>query len=151
MLFFICTYYSLAGVPANHTLCPPSQKPETHQPCSIACPVDCMVSEFSEWSECNQTCGEEARQERSKVILSLAANGGAPCPNGTDDELILREYRPCDGILPCYTYRWFFGNWSECLVARDQCGQGLQVRNVSCQRNDLTIVDPGNYSIVIGG
>ncbi|KAJ8049764.1 Thrombospondin type-1 domain-containing protein 7A [Holothuria leucospilota] len=132
-----------SGVPANHTLCPPSQKPETHQPCSIACPVDCMVSEWSEWSECNQTCGKEARQERSKVILSLAANGGAPCPNGTDDELFLHEYRPCDGILPCYTYKWFVGNWSECLVARDMCGQGLQVRNVSCQRSDLTIVDPG--------
>ncbi|PIK37342.1 putative thrombospondin type-1 domain-containing protein 7B-like [Apostichopus japonicus] len=136
-------FFSLFRSRGQRTLCSSSEKPDTHQSCSIPCPVDCVVSQWSEWSGCNQTCGHEAHQERSRVVLLLEANGGIPCPEGANEEGVLLESRACDGVPPCYSYQWLTGNWSHCLVARDQCGQGLRDRQVSCERNDGTIVDPG--------
>jgi uncharacterized protein (DUF433 family) len=51
------------------------------------CPVDCVVSEWSAWSEC-----VEGTQTRTRTILTPASNGGTPCP-------VLVETQPCD--MPC--------------------------------------------------
>jgi hypothetical protein len=51
------------------------------------CPVDCVVSEWSAWSEC-----VEGTQTRTRTILTPASNGGTPCP-------VLEETQPCD--MPC--------------------------------------------------
>lgn len=135
--------FHLIGVPANETLCESSLKPHTHQECSIDCPVDCLVSQWSSWSECNQTCGLEAHQERSRVILQLEAKGGIPCPEDATEEGLIVESLLCEDSPPCYSYLWLTANWSDCQVAREQCGQGLRERQVSCQRNDGMIVEPG--------
>ena len=51
------------------------------------CPVDCVVSDWSAWSECI-----EGVQTRTRTILTPASNGGVPCP-------VLEETRDCD--MPC--------------------------------------------------
>ena len=51
------------------------------------CPVDCVVSDWSAWSECI-----EGEQTRTRTIVTPASNGGTPCP-------VLTETQPCD--IPC--------------------------------------------------
>lgn len=51
-------------------------------------PVDCLLSEWSEWSDCSVVCGGGV-QTRTRSVLREASNGGVPC-----GELV--EYRPCN-------------------------------------------------------
>ncbi|CAH1988433.1 unnamed protein product [Acanthoscelides obtectus] len=48
--------------------------------------VDCMVTEWSEWSPCSASCGRGIK-ERFRIIKRPAQNGGKPCPR----ELIRRK------------------------------------------------------------
>ena len=50
-------------------------------------PVDCLLSEWSEWSDCSVACGGGV-QFRTRTLLREASNGGMSC-----GELV--EYRPC--------------------------------------------------------
>ncbi|XP_020790761.1 spondin-1b [Boleophthalmus pectinirostris] len=43
------------------------------------CPIDCMVSEWSEWSECNKSCGK-GHTIRTRMIKLEPQFGGSPCP-----------------------------------------------------------------------
>ncbi|GCB75761.1 hypothetical protein scyTo_0017385 [Scyliorhinus torazame] len=43
------------------------------------CPTDCMVSEWSEWSECNKSCGK-GHVIRTRMVKLEPQFGGAPCP-----------------------------------------------------------------------
>ncbi|XP_029009296.1 spondin-1-like isoform X2 [Betta splendens] len=43
------------------------------------CPIDCMVSEWSEWSECNKSCGK-GHTIRTRMVKLEAQWGGSPCP-----------------------------------------------------------------------
>ncbi|XP_026221078.1 spondin-1b [Anabas testudineus] len=43
------------------------------------CPVDCMVSEWSEWSECNKSCGK-GHMIRTRMIKQEPQLGGSLCP-----------------------------------------------------------------------
>ena len=42
-------------------------------------PVDCMVTPWTEWSDCQQMCGKEY-VTRTRMIKLAAANGGKKCP-----------------------------------------------------------------------
>ena len=42
-------------------------------------PVDCMVTPWTEWSDCTQKCGKEY-VTRTRMIKLEAANGGKKCP-----------------------------------------------------------------------
>ncbi|XP_066440797.1 SCO-spondin-like [Eleutherodactylus coqui] len=55
---------------------------ETHkrEECnSSACPADCVLSDWSEWSECSVSCGGGV-SERNRTVLIAADPGGRPCP-----------------------------------------------------------------------
>jgi hypothetical protein len=70
--------------------CPPLE--ETRACNEQPCPVDCVVSEWSEWSECSAPCGG-GTQSRTRTIVTPPANGGTPCPE-------LEETRACNE-QPC--------------------------------------------------
>nr|XP_014342845.1 PREDICTED: SCO-spondin [Latimeria chalumnae] len=53
------------------------------------CPVDCVVSKWSEWSECSSTCGGGVAT-KNRTIAAPAEHGGEPCP------LLLRLQKPCN-------------------------------------------------------
>lgn len=47
--------------------------------CSIPCPSDCKLSEWSNWSRCSKSCGSGVKV-RSKWLREKRYNGGRPCP-----------------------------------------------------------------------
>uniref|UniRef100_A0A7N6AJU9 Spondin-1 n=1 Tax=Anabas testudineus TaxID=64144 RepID=A0A7N6AJU9_ANATE len=92
------------------------------------CPVDCMVSEWSEWSECNKSCGK-GHMIRTRMIKQEPQLGGSLCP-----ETIQRKkcrIRKCRtkanergrGRGACKMQPWT--DWTECTKA---CDGGTQER-----------------------
>eukprot|EP00121_Abeoforma_whisleri_P011114 Awhi_evm1s10254 len=60
---------------------------ERQKKCAIDCPVDCLVSEWSSWGECDAKCRKEndnpiarGSYEQRRRILRDAKNGGKECP-----------------------------------------------------------------------
>lgn len=57
-------------------------------------PVDCIVSEWSEWSDCSAACGG-GTQTRTRTVVTPPSGGGVACPE-------LEESRSCNED-PCTT------------------------------------------------
>ncbi|KAL2087598.1 hypothetical protein ACEWY4_016426 [Coilia grayii] len=91
--------------------------------CEVSCPVNCLLSAWSPWSECSHTCGNQSQMLRSRMVLQEAGDGGQPCPAQ------LSQTKPCP-IRPCYS--WLLGDWSSCQIEGAECGEGLKVRNLTC-------------------
>jgi Spondin-like TSP1 domain/von Willebrand factor type D domain/Thrombospondin type 1 domain len=100
-----------------------------HKFCEITpCPQDCVLTAFSNWTECSAKCGE-GTQFRNRSVLLAAAHGGHPC-------LDLKESKTCK-IRDCCQYtKW--GQWSSCnaglmarnrqIVAGSECGPTREVK-----------------------
>ncbi|XP_077979023.1 thrombospondin type-1 domain-containing protein 7A-like [Glandiceps talaboti] len=123
------------GVPVEEYHCDLASKPAHSHTCNVSCPVDCVLSVWSDWSECSQTCGE-AYKYKSRRILQLPAFGGAVCPNDADVNGVIVKTKKCKDLTPCYTYQWEVLPWNECTVLNDQCGPGYQTRDVFCQQSN---------------
>uniref|UniRef100_A0A672QGV4 Spondin-1 n=1 Tax=Sinocyclocheilus grahami TaxID=75366 RepID=A0A672QGV4_SINGR len=64
--------------PVEPSLC--SDELEQVEKCMLPeCPTDCMLSEWSEWSECNKSCGK-GHMIRSRMVKLEPQFGGMPCP-----------------------------------------------------------------------
>ncbi|KAG8226914.1 hypothetical protein J437_LFUL005671 [Ladona fulva] len=55
--------------------------------------VDCEVSEWGPWSECDAGCGP-GRMTRSRSVIRFPENGGRHCPS-------LVQKRGCQGTIRC--------------------------------------------------
>jgi hypothetical protein len=101
--------------------CPTNVREE--QSCNTdPCPIDCVLSEPSQWSTCSATCGR-GRQMRTRDLncprCRPAQYGGRPCVNAI-------EYQMCaDFACPgdCHLSEW--GEWSACTQT---CHSGSQKR-----------------------
>uniref|UniRef100_A0A3B1IIX4 Thrombospondin type-1 domain-containing protein 7A n=1 Tax=Astyanax mexicanus TaxID=7994 RepID=A0A3B1IIX4_ASTMX len=91
--------------------------------CQVDCPVSCVLSEWSPWTECSHTCGNQGVMSRSRRVLQEAHDEGRPCPSQ------LSQTKPCP-IMPCFS--WLLGDWTPCRVEGAECGEGLRQRNLSC-------------------
>lgn len=92
--------------------------------CDVACPIDCQLSSWSSWTNCNSTCGPGSQQRHRKIEME-PANGGRPC--GSTEEIQACNVHSCD------TYQWRTSDWTPCHLAFDRrCGDGLQTRYVRC-------------------
>lgn len=58
--------------------------------------VDCQVSEWTPWSECDKSCGTGVML-RTRKIIRAPQNGGKHCPS-------LTQKRSCQGIR-CHSER----------------------------------------------
>ncbi|KRX22328.1 Spondin-1 [Trichinella nelsoni] len=115
---------SAAHLEANNnivSLLPEMSKVDTGQP------VDCVVSVWSDWSECSQTCGR-GRRERVRTVVTPARNGGQPCPVDLVEKARCR-LRPC--AIVCR-----IGHWSEWSACSANCGTGVQMRQRSAKSSD---------------
>ncbi|XP_055083740.1 thrombospondin type-1 domain-containing protein 7A [Periophthalmus magnuspinnatus] len=102
--------------------------------CTVECPVNCQLSEWSSWSQCSHTCGLEGRMWRSRWVLQASQGDGRPCPSH------MQQWKPCP-VRPCYS--WRYSQWSECRVENVVCGDGLRFRNLTCWVSDGSVEDPG--------
>lgn len=106
--------------------CSQSAAPDTVMPCNVACPRDCVASEWSPWSECPPVYNESeaSYSNRTRVELVSAVGSGRPCPH-------LSEWRRCPK-RPLAS--WSPGPFpSRCNLQGDQeCGIGEMSRNLFC-------------------
>ncbi|XP_067942786.1 uncharacterized protein [Watersipora subatra] len=89
-----------------------------------ACPVDAVLSNWSDWSLCTGLCGATT-QTRERTCEQEAQHGGKPCEEFTLVESQACETVDCtvDGRLSDWT------DWSDCSVT---CGDGQQERTRTC-------------------
>jgi len=85
---------------------------------SHACPVSCVLEEWSQWSECGAQCGGGVK-ERTRGKRQDAMNGGEPCGS-------LEVVETCNGQacnVDCELSDW--SEWTTCSMA---CDGGSQRR-----------------------
>ena len=93
--------------------------------CEVPCATDCEVGEWTEWSECEESCvPSTSRRARSLLVRPLA--GGRGCP-------WLEERRACPVLPSCL--RWEPQAFGTCIVdlGLSECGLGEQSRNIRCR------------------
>ena len=99
------------------------QEVNTIQPsCLNFFTVDCLVSVWSQWSECQrnvQTWGYKwGNQTRIRSILQEPSPNGYPCPSTVDNQRCLLKQRYCElentaaffcklSLLSCISYGWY--------------------------------------------
>ncbi|XP_077303892.1 thrombospondin type-1 domain-containing protein 7B isoform X1 [Lithobates pipiens] len=119
-------------------------EPPVQLVCKVPCSLDCVISEWSDWSPCSRSCSTknaEGKQSRTRSILAYPGEGGKPCPSSQ----ALYEYRPCNDH-PCSAFYWDVSPWEPCtgesqilnksLSKKDTCGIGLQSRKVFCIKSN---------------
>merc|ERR1719487_2345958 len=100
--------------------CPPLVEMESCN--QQACPIDCVMGDWSEWSACSKDCGGGVMQ-RSRPTLTDTEHGGEPCPEAV--EPVQCNVDACD--KPCVLGDW--NDWSTCTKACDW-GYKLRFRGV---------------------
>ncbi len=139
------------------------KSPKVHPPPPRAGPVNCLWSGYGEWSRCSVTCGSGGTQQRKRMVLQPALNGGRPCSGGAvqskpcsrqracprGEEDLLPSSRSEGAVIQCpssllVNCEWSqFGEWSGCSAT---CGGGVQTRSRSVlrQANNGGRPCPGN-------
>uniref|UniRef100_A0A8C3XB83 Thrombospondin type-1 domain-containing protein 7B n=1 Tax=Catagonus wagneri TaxID=51154 RepID=A0A8C3XB83_9CETA len=92
-------------------------------PCLVECVVNCQLSGWTAWTACSQTCGHGGRISRTRFIIMPTQGEGRPCPTE------LTQQKSCP-VTPCYS--WVLSNWSACKLEGGDCGEGVQIRSISC-------------------
>ncbi|XP_061090823.1 thrombospondin type-1 domain-containing protein 7B-like [Conger conger] len=101
-------------------------------PCSVPCPGDCHLTEWSPWSSCQLTCLDgrsfetTGQQARSRAVVIQVEENQDSCPHQ------IFQTRPCKGGK-CHTYEWRTSAWSD------------NERSVWCQRSDGVNVTGGCF------
>ncbi len=121
--------------------CPLSFQLMESTSCDIPCPVDCLVSAWSEFSPCSAACGG-GEMRRSLRVLQPPLLGGEECPEEVDtDTGIQLEVISCQLQSCLVEYSWLIDSWSQChilptILSRHTdtaaCGLGYMNRTVSC-------------------
>jgi len=95
--------------------CKDSEKKQTEDCNSENCPVDCVISDWQEWSKCTPDCS--GKRSRPRTIIQAAKYGGEACGETKEEE-------SCDGVCTdCEFQDW--SAWEDCSVT---CGGGKQTR-----------------------
>eukprot|EP00746_Dinoflagellata_sp_MGD_P126039 gnl/MRDRNA2_/MRDRNA2_60966_c0_seq1.p1 gnl/MRDRNA2_/MRDRNA2_60966_c0~~gnl/MRDRNA2_/MRDRNA2_60966_c0_seq1.p1 ORF type:complete len:1834 (+),score=388.57 gnl/MRDRNA2_/MRDRNA2_60966_c0_seq1:203-5503(+) len=103
--------------------CDPVQ--ERQLDCNMhACPIDCEVSDWSEWGDCSVSCSN-GEKPRSRAITIQPEHGGKACPDSFEEKTACKII---DCPVDCVLAQW--NEWGACT---QDCGPGLQTRTRGIQ------------------
>lgn len=126
--------------------CQGLKQPVLQETCFRPCPQDCHVTQWSEWTSCQQNCdggppGDSTTsteqpssftvimntQSRYRSVLQWPQHGGKQCPR-------LVDVRPCPLLGgSCTTHQWKPERWSQCILPEGKtCGEGIRTRGLQC-------------------
>jgi hypothetical protein len=89
------------------------------------CPIDCDLSEWSEWGVCSTVCGADSGvQTRSRHVLTSAIREGSACPPLEMTRACTLTAEGVAGGQDCAYSDW--SSWKTCSAA---CGSGEQQRS----------------------
>ncbi|XP_074660397.1 thrombospondin type-1 domain-containing protein 7B-like [Tubulanus polymorphus] len=116
--------------------------PDNQRRCFKPCAGDCVLSPWSDFGPCSQSCGDSPGfmiRTRSLVNLDSRINATVQCPHIKRTDLT--ERLEC-GVEPCPVYSWQTGTWGSCMLndGHSTCGMGVQARPVSC------VIDGAEYT-----
>jgi len=97
----------------------PTFETEMTQACNqeVSCPVDCVVSDWLQWSACSVSCGPGKRTRTRN--LSEPSAGGAACPSSSEEKDCHEKACPVDCVL---------SEWSDNGACTKTCGGGITRR-----------------------
>jgi translation initiation factor 2B subunit (eIF-2B alpha/beta/delta family) len=118
----IVTRHVLQQPGENGAACPPSR---IERECNNGpCPVDCVMSDWADWSKCTKECGGGV-QSHTRNIISEAQHGGQPCEE-------LSSSRACNTFscdVDCVLDEWTeWGSCSKSCKPAPQDEAGIQFR-----------------------
>uniref|UniRef100_A0A0G4F982 WSC domain-containing protein n=1 Tax=Chromera velia CCMP2878 TaxID=1169474 RepID=A0A0G4F982_9ALVE len=98
---------------------------------SVPCPIDCEMSDWSEWGGCSISCGTGGMRLRNREVTVVPLHGGKACDSRLEEEGPCEELPGCpvDCLVSCWS------KWGECSVT---CGGGTK------KRSKVILVEPQN-------
>jgi len=83
-------------------------------PCNLHyCPIDCVVSGWTQWNVCSSTCGTDGTTQKTRSITTSVQYGGKICPTLENDKACNNHTcaTPCnDKHTRCAAVQW---NWHD--------------------------------------
>ncbi|CAL1528375.1 unnamed protein product, partial [Lymnaea stagnalis] len=113
--------------------CYRNEEPSDIKSCSLPCPGECVMSEWSEWTMCRQPCNGQQTQKRVRNVLRNPGSYSMTRPCHPQ-----MEERACQRQKNCIEYSWEIADWTSCLVngGSAECGVGHKERFAIC-RNEV--------------
>jgi len=114
------------GATSEITRCNPGPGEKDPPGCQSGAPVDCVVEQWSLWSECSAECGT-GHKARRRVIAQPPKFGGMACENP------LEEIRECNASKPCvdWSVDCELADWQEWTRCDPLTGQKTRARAVA--------------------
>merc|ERR1719160_1320985 len=105
--------------------CPPD---EVSRDCAEEmCPIDCVMKDWSGWSECTAQCGGGS-ESRSRGVLTPDEYGGKKCPGNSESDACNTQSCDTDCVLSDWT-AW--GPCTKSCRAKASWRPGMQTRTKS--------------------
>jgi hypothetical protein len=107
--------------------------------------VDCEVSQFTEWTRCSKSCGNEGVSTRFRVIVTDGFASGkrckAHCDAGDDKCTPLHETKECNVGKPC-PIDCKMSQWGDFGACTKSCGIGYKSRSRTVETPPNSIGKP---------
>jgi len=92
------------------------------------CPVDCVLSDWSPWSDCDKPCGVGSSVRKKRIVVE-PQNGGEPCKNMSESKVCNTKPCPIDCVV---------SPWRDSGECDKKCGGGKikRIRDITTKPNE---------------